>query len=142
MATTMSRAPGDPQNRDAAGRFVAGNRANPGGRTRGVASLVRSQTSDGRDIVAFMVRVMQGRPYAYPELPPGPHKGIPFVPSPEERLSAAQWLADRAWGKAPQVVEATIDSIVAHTELLSATLAEEDVDRLTRALLGPGEVVE
>ena len=137
----MTLSAGDPQNRDTAGRFIPGNRANPGGRPRGVAALVKSRTRNGADIVAFMVRVLQGRLYEYPDLPPGLHRGVARVPSPEERLEAARWLADRAFGKAPTVVEATVDvdAQVTHTETLRAHLAEEDVDRLVVALLGTGD---
>ena len=121
--------------------FRPGQSGNPGGKKKGVAELVRAQTKDGRDIIAFMVAVMQGRAYDYPDLPPGPHRGVAFVPSPDERLQAAQWLADRAFGKAPQVVEATIDSTSTQVDVLAITLADADVDRLTAALLGPGETL-
>ena len=101
---------------------------------------MKSQTKDGADIVRFMVAVMKGERYEYAGLPAGQHRGVAFVPSPEERLTAAQWLADRAFGKAPTVVEATVDvdAQVTHTETLRAHLAEEDVDRLVVALLGSG----
>src|SRR4029450_10505582 len=95
-----------PQNRGVDGRFLPGNRGNPGGRPRGVAELVRRHTKDGREIVEVMVGGTRGRAYEYPAPPPGPHRGVPLVPTPDERLTAAQWLSDRLWGKAPTVVEA------------------------------------
>jgi hypothetical protein len=120
--------------------FRPGQSGNPGGKKKGVAAMVRGQTHGGRDIIAFMVAVMQGRTYEYPDLPGGPHKGVAYVPSPDERLQAAQWLGDRAFGKAPTVVEATVevDSTVTHVDVLEAHLAEEDVERLVVALLGDG----
>lgn len=119
--------------------FRPGQSGNPTGRKKGVAAMVQAQTRGGRDIIEFMVRVLQGHAYEYPDLPAGPHRGVAFVPSPDERLAAAQWLADRAFGKAPTVVEATVDSTVTHVDALRAHMEEADVDRLTLALLGPGE---
>lgn len=68
--------------------FAPGNSANPGGRPKGLASLVRQETKDGAELVAFMLRVLRGRkqPLRY-------------------RLEAASWLADRGFGKALQQME-------------------------------------
>jgi hypothetical protein len=124
--------------------FPKGQSGNPGGRKKTLTELVRRQTKDGAEIVAFMVAVLRGYPYEYPSLPPGPHKGVAFLPSPGERLEAAQWLADRAWGKAPTVVEALVDvdATVTHVEALRAHVSEADVDRLVGALLGEGRMGE
>jgi hypothetical protein len=68
--------------------FLPGNSANPGGRPKGLAALVRDQTGDGAELVAFMLRVLRGKrqPLRY-------------------RLEAAAWLADRGFGKALQQME-------------------------------------
>lgn len=49
---------------------------------------IRQLTRDGEDIVEFFARVMSD-----------PKQNIKY------RLQAAQWLADRLWGKAPDVVQ-------------------------------------
>jgi hypothetical protein len=67
--------------------FKPGNSANPGGRPKGLAELVRRETKDGAELVRFMLGVLRGRkqPLRY-------------------RLEAAAWLADRGFGKAlPQM---------------------------------------
>lgn len=68
--------------------FKPGQTGNPGGRPRGLADLVRRETRDGAELVAFMLRVLRGRkqPLRY-------------------RLEAAAWLADRGFGKALQQME-------------------------------------
>lgn len=68
--------------------FAPGNSANPGGRPKGLAELVRRETKDGAELVRFMLGVLRGRkqPLRY-------------------RLEAAAWLADRGFGKALQQLE-------------------------------------
>jgi hypothetical protein len=61
---------------------------NPGGRPKGLASLVREQTKDGQELVRFMLGVLRGRK-------------TPL----RLRMEAAAWLADRGFGKALQQVE-------------------------------------
>jgi len=82
---------------------------------------VQAETRDGAELVAFMLRVLRGERH-------------PTV----LRLQAAQWLADRGFGKAVQTVEvdASVDATVTHREALRAHVDEADVERLTRALLG------
>jgi hypothetical protein len=69
--------------------FPKGVSANPGGRAKGFASLIREQTNEGADLVDFAIRVLQGKLSA--KLP--------------QRLQALEWLADRGWGKAIQSTE-------------------------------------
>jgi hypothetical protein len=113
-----------PQNRGVTGRFLPGNRANPGGRPKGLAALVREETKDGAELVAYMLAVLR-----HPKQPTA------------LRMAAAQWLADRGFGKAVAVLEAeiSVDAQVTHRELLRAHVEEADVERLTRALLGAEE---
>lgn len=68
--------------------FLPGNSANPGGRPKGLASLVREQTKDGQELVRFMLGVLRGRK-------------TPL----RLRMEAAAWLADRGFGKALQQME-------------------------------------
>ena len=77
--------------RPAGGRpFVPGLSGNPGGRPKGLAALVREETLDGRELVAFMLNVLRGR-----------RKGTTL----KLRMEAAAWLADRGFGKALQQLE-------------------------------------
>lgn len=114
-----------PQNRDVTGRFITGNRANPGGRPKGLATLVRDGTRDGADLVSFLLRVLrdEDQPTAL-------------------RMQAAQVLLDRGFGKPVVAIDATlqasveVDATVTRLEAVRAHVEEADVERLTRALLG------
>ena len=61
---------------------------NPGGRPKGLASLVREQTKDGQELVEFMLKVLRSKrhPLRY-------------------KMEAVGWLADRGYGKALQQTE-------------------------------------
>jgi hypothetical protein len=114
-----------PENRGPSGRFLPGRPSpNPGGRPKGLAALVREETREGAELVAYMLAVLR-----HPKQPTA------------LRMAAAQWLADRGFGKAVAVLEAdiTVDAQVTHRELLRAHVEEADVERLTRALLGADE---
>ena len=63
---------------------------NPGGRPKGLASEIRERTKDGEELVGFMLRVFRG------ELPEAKLR---------DRLDAATWLSDRAFGKPVQAME-------------------------------------
>jgi len=77
--------------------FAAGHdpRRNPGGRPVGLARLAREAVGDGEDLVTFFVAVLRAdRKYL----------GERRVAL-RDRMAAGVWLADRAFGKAVQVVE-------------------------------------
>jgi hypothetical protein len=76
--------------------FQPGNRANPGGRPKGLTALVRQQTADGAELVEFMLAVLRGKKRVNGN-----------APSLARRMEAATWLADRGFGKVPQALEHT-----------------------------------
>ena len=73
--------------------FPKGVSGNPGGRPRGLAAYVRENTDGGEEIIELMVSVMRG------DVIGGQ------VPRIRDRMDAATWLADRAFGKAVAQVE-------------------------------------
>ena len=73
--------------------FPKGVSRNPGGRPRGLASYVRENTEGGAEVVELMLGVMRG------DVIGGQ------VPRIRDRLDAATWLADHAFGKAVAQVE-------------------------------------
>ena len=70
--------------------FAPGQSGNPGGKAKGLASLVRDQTRDGAELVEFMLGVLRGRKKAPLRL----------------RMEAAAWLADRGFGRVAQPITA------------------------------------
>jgi hypothetical protein len=78
---TIPQRPGNPA-------WLPGVSGNPGGRPKGIASLVREQTGDGADLIDFLVKVLH-------------NKRQPM----RLRLEACTQLLDRGFGKALQQVE-------------------------------------
>jgi hypothetical protein len=116
-----------PKNRGVTGRFLPGNNANPKGRPKGLAALVQAETRDGAELVAFMLRVLR-------------HERQPTA----LRMQAAQWLADRGFGKSVVQLEASVDATLDATvtqldgarALIRERLTTDDADRIARRLLG------
>ena len=77
-----------PGNRGVSGRFLPGVSGNPTGRPKGFAALIQAETKDGAELVAYMLGVLRA-----PKQPTA------------LRMAAAQWLADRGFGKALQQME-------------------------------------
>jgi len=68
--------------------FKPGQSGNPGGRPAGLAALIRAQTNDGRDIADFMLKAMRNGALEQ-----------------RERMEAARWLGDRAFGRVGLTLE-------------------------------------
>lgn len=80
--------------------FQPGKSGNPGGRPKGLAQLVRELTNNGKELVILHLEIMRGKlavDFVNPE-------GFKYKrkPSIRDRMEAAQWLADRGFGKTEQ----------------------------------------
>jgi hypothetical protein len=97
--------------------FMPGRSGNQTGRPRGftgLAAYIKERTNDGRRLVDFALEILDGKPIdmemVLQSKEPG---GRPSVihcrqtPPPRLRLEAAQWLADRGWGKPIREVAVT-----------------------------------
>jgi hypothetical protein len=83
-----------------------GQSGNPLGVNRGVFALaaeIRRATGQGRRLVALYLAVAEGRLIPVPG-------GRAQLPTLEQRLAAAAWLADRGWGRAKEILELQDDS--------------------------------
>jgi hypothetical protein len=68
-----------------------------------LAGLARASTNNGHELVAFFVSVMRGEPIVRPG-------HAPQLPRLEVRVQAAEWLADRGFGRARELVEVIGDA--------------------------------
>jgi hypothetical protein len=76
--------------------FRPGQSGNPGGRPKGLAKLARAAVGDGQDLIDFYLAVFNGDTKALRT------RKITL----RDRIQAAEWLAERGWGKAPPVEDA------------------------------------
>ncbi|MDE2106124.1 MAG: hypothetical protein KGL39_53370 [Patescibacteria group bacterium] len=65
--------------------FKPGNRANPGGRPKGLMQLVRASTKDGKELIDLALQIARGK-----------MEGATV----RDRISAMEYLTDRGFGKA------------------------------------------
>src|ERR1700730_7245748 len=96
--------------------FAAGHdpRRNPGGRPLGLSRLAREAVGDGEDLVAFFAAVLRADRKFLGE------RRIAL----RDRMAAATWLADRAFGRAVQVVEIPEDPEAEQVQAVRAEIAE------------------
>jgi len=103
----------------------------------GCSKAVAERTRDGAEVIEFLVGVMRGARYRWPELHPKELPGLPIRPTPALRQAAAEWLADRLWGRAMQVqfpVEPEAGAIAGLEEALRPTAQESAFLEAARAL--------
>ena len=79
--------------RDPNGHFAVGVSGNPGGRPKGLASIIRDRTFDGQELVDFYTSVFRGE------------KIDGVKPTLKLRMEAATWLTDRGFGKPMQSIQ-------------------------------------
>lgn len=75
------------------GTFQKGVSGNPGGRAKGLATLINELTKDGRTYTETMVKISEGE------------KVFGLEITTKDVREAIEWLADRAYGKPTQALE-------------------------------------
>lgn len=101
--------------------FPKGTSGNPNGRPRGLERLVRETVGDDMPaIIKAQVAIAKGKK---PD-------GMEHLPSikPSDVTKAAEWLADRGWGKARQHV--TIDGDIGVGPIDFTKLTDEQLDEM------------
>jgi hypothetical protein len=119
MSPAAQNRPGTAPLRVVGRPFEKGQSGNPGGRPKGLAARVREVTDDGSEIVDLMVGVLRDE-----------------SASRKERMQAAEWLADRGWGRAVQEVRdapAMTHPLLPDMEELMS-MSREELERMTAEL--------
>jgi hypothetical protein len=65
----------------------------------GLAARIRRASGEGQELLDFYFAILRGQPI----LVPG--RRVPVIPTLDHRMHAANWLADRGWGKARETIE-------------------------------------
>lgn len=81
--------------------------ANPGGRPKGLETLVRAITNDGKEIVETMHQIATGKLKIERKSvdESGKVSTAKVTPSHKDRVAALEWLADRGFGKSKDTLE-------------------------------------
>ena len=79
---------------------------NPGGRPKGLASLLREKCGNGVELAEQMHQMLQGTLVVEQQLrdEEGNVRTIERKPDHRDIITAAQWFADRGWGKSVETV--------------------------------------
>jgi hypothetical protein len=102
---------------------------------KSLAKYARERTRNGRELVDFMLQVMRGEPLLV-RATRARRARYPQTPKVEHRLIAAQWLADRGWGKAKELIELQGDAATTPEQRLALLRRLSDDERATlRGLL-------
>lgn len=90
--------------------FKKGKTGNPGGRPKGFASMIRENTKNGKEIAMFMLKIMRGEMVCDRE------------PDVRDSIKAAEWLADRGFGKSTETVK--IEGELSTTQFSPSQIAQ------------------
>jgi len=85
--------------------FLPNHRPIPNGRKKGLASLIRFHTEEGRRLVELMWRIARGGKFRVPMMTKLGVVECQVRPSVRDRMDAIAWLADRGWGKVKDVIK-------------------------------------
>jgi Family of unknown function (DUF5681) len=101
--------------------FRPGRSGNPGGRPKGFVGAIRKQTRDGAELVTFFVSIFRD----------------PKVKV-ADRMAAATWLADRAFGRPRLAVEVEVGEPMIPARVITRGAAEfnEKMARLAASVRG------
>lgn len=112
-----------------------GDRRSKSTLTRQVAERIFAITNDLEEVIDFMARVMRGQPVPVrpDDVDPSAVDVFPQIPSLDQRIDAAEWLAERAIGKAPQTIE-LVDEVTG-PKLDLSKMTTEDILHFKRTLL-------
>jgi hypothetical protein len=118
----------------------SGNPLGTGAPLRSLAAEIRRQTGYGRELAGLYLAIMRGEPIKCPGKPKKRGKDEPRFkelwvrPTLEHRMQAAEWLANRGWGKAKETIELTGEASPAQRLELLRRLSEPERHQL-RAIL-------
>ena len=94
-----------------------------------LATQIRRTSGEGAELVAFYFKVLRGETFRVQ----GSSRTL--VPNMDHRIAAAQWLSDRAFGRARELIQFTGESTPEERVAILRRLSQEERDTL-RTILG------